>query len=210
MAKKATELVLVLDRSGSMSATKDDAEGGLREFVKKQRKVPGKGTLTFYRFDTENERVFEDKPLKSVEDAELVLEPRGGTALLDAIGRAINDVEARHKKFKRAYRPNVIFLFVTDGQENSSREFTRGQVFKMIDDKRAEYDWDFVFVGSNQDAIAEGSSLGISVNSALNYGSKSHWNSYQALGSAVARSRTMGGAVCFTADERDLSMTEDE
>ena len=211
MNKNLTELVLVLDRSGSMSTTKDDAEGGLREFVRKQRKEPGKAVMTFYRFDNVIDQVFEEKNLKSVEDNDLALEPRGSTALLDAMGRAINEVGSRLAKKPDSEKPGkVIVLVVTDGMENASREFTREQVFKMITTQRDKYNWDVIFVGADQDAIATGGSYGINFQASLNSSGKSHRNTYSALGYAVSRSRKTGNAVSFTTAERDLAMTEDE
>jgi Mg-chelatase subunit ChlD len=211
MNKNLTELVLVLDRSGSMSATKDDAEGGLREFVRKQRREPGEAVMTFYRFDNVIDQVFEEKNLKSVEDNDLALDPRGGTALLDAIGQAVNEVGTRLSKKDESNRPGkVIVLVVTDGQENASHEFTRERIFEMITTQKNKFNWDIIFVGADQDAIATGGSYGISFQASLNSSGKSHRNAYSALGYAVSRSRTTGDAVSFTTTERNLAMTKDK
>lgn len=136
MRKGLTEIVLVLDRSGSMESIKHDAEGGLRRFVADQKLVAGEARLTFYRFDNTTERVFEARSLREVTDYDLRLEPRGATALLDAIGHAINEVGARLRNTAESNRPeHVVVLVVTDGEENASTEFpTRGSVqYKMYD-----------------------------------------------------------------------------
>src|SRR5512143_3257316 len=154
MKKDLTEIVLVLDRSGSMSTTQSDAEGGLKTFMDEQRKVAGECRVTFCRFDHEIDLVFENKPLASVEDAELRLHPRGMTCLLDAMGYAINRVGERLSKTPEAERPGrVIVVTITDGQENSSREFTIRQLFDVIKLQRETYKWDFVFIGADEAAI---------------------------------------------------------
>ena len=211
MKDSLTEIVLVLDRSGSMAAVQNDAEGGLRAFVKKQRDVKGDAVLTFYKFDTVFDKVFEAKPLAQVEDNDLRLEPRGCTALLDAMGRAINEVGARLSGMKESERPGrVIFLTVTDGDENSSREFTREGLFNVIKRQKDRYNWDFVFVGADQDAIAVGVQWGLQKDSILSNNSRGYGHTYSALHSAVSRSRTQGVPVTFSDSERSLAMTDDD
>jgi uncharacterized protein YegL len=205
-----SEIVLVLDRSGSMSSTKNDAEGGLREFISKQRLLPGDCRLTFYRFDQEIERVFEDKPLKSVEDRELALEPRGSTALLDAINRAIDEVGARLARRADYDRPEHVYVvIVTDGQENASIA-TAKDVFDKVTVQRDRFSWDFIFIGANQDAIASAAKIGIAPQYALNYNQSKQgtYNSYNALHNTVSRSRIGGQTVAFTDEERVSSMVK--
>lgn len=160
MKKDSTHLALVVDRSGSMIAIAEDAEGGLKRFIAEQRAVPGELTIEMFQFDTQYEKVTD------IDTWTLV--PRGMTALLDAIGKAIVEVGEGLAARPEEERPaKVIFMIVTDGLENSSREWTRKQVFDAITRQRDEWKWEFVFAAANQDAIAEGASMGIASN--MNY-----------------------------------------
>jgi len=201
-----TEIVLVLDRSGSMAATKDDAEGGLRTFVEKQKQVEGKAVLTFYRFDDAVERVFEATDIQLVEPGQLKLEPRNMTALLDAMGRAIDEVGDRLKKMHEDERPEkVIFVTVTDGMENASRIYAREGIFNRIAKQRDIYKWDFVFIGANQDAIATASSLGIGQKAAMTQAATAQGTeaTYASLSSNVAHVRTSGGPYAWSQQDRE-------
>lgn len=210
MKQGLSEIVLVLDRSGSMSTTKEDAEGGLKEFISRQRVLPGDCRLTFYRFDNEIERVFEDKPLKDVRDEELRLEPRGMTALLDALNKAIDEVGDRLARRADYDRPEYVYVVViTDGQENASRTL-RSTVFEKIARQRNQYKWQFVFIGANQDAIAEAGHLGIDPQFSLGYSGTGIGtrNAYMALNNTVSKSRMTGEAVCFSAQDRSSAAEE--
>ena len=166
MNQDHTEIIIVLDRSGSMNLIKNDMEGGLNQFFEEQKKEPGRATVTLTQFDTEYDVVYSGIDIQSVPKAELV--PRGGTALLDAVGRTIHEVGSRLSKTPEADRPGrVIFLIITDGQENSSREFTSEQVKALIKEQIEKYSWQFVYLGANQDAFAEAGHLGINI--AVNY-----------------------------------------
>lgn len=216
-----SEIVLVLDRSGSMTSTKDSAEKGLREFVKGQREVEGEATLAFYRFDDYPERIFV-KDLKAVEEPELKLEPRGMTALFDAIGTAIDETEQRLKnppagkpkrlialkgKKPKEDETTVIFLIVTDGGENASKTYTQAQIFDRISDLRKE-GWDFIFVGANQDAIQSAKSIGIDAGQSLSYASHAMGDTYNVVNQAVAFTRTSGQAYCMSDDDRNKAMAK--
>lgn len=143
-----------------MASIRSDAEGGLNEFLKEQKKLPGKAILTLAQFDHEYELLHDGVALEDVPKYSLV--PRGTTALLDAIGRTINTVDARLQKVPEAYRPSkVIVVVVTDGAENSSKEFSREQVFSLIENQKKVRDWEFLFLAANQDAIGVAGSLGI-------------------------------------------------
>ncbi len=166
MNQDHTEIVIVLDRSGSMSSIKKDMEGGLDQFFEDQKKEPGKATVTLTQFDTEYEVVYAGKDLKDVPKAEVT--PRGGTALFDAVGRTIHDVGARLAKLDEADRPGrVIFLIITDGNENSSKEFGSAQIVALVKEQTEKYNWCFVYLGANQDALAVAKGMGI--NLAQNY-----------------------------------------
>lgn len=165
-----TDITVVLDRSGSMGSIADDIVGGLNEFVRKQGEVEGEAQLTLVQFDDEYEVVHQHVPIREVPPlTRRTYVPRGSTALLDAIGRTINDLSARMDRLRPGDRPDqIVFAVATDGQENASRAFTRQQIFSMIRsrEKAATLDadvkprWEFVFLAANQDAIVEGGQMG--------------------------------------------------
>ena len=166
--KEHTELICILDRSGSMSSIRNDAIGGFNTFLEEQKKEPGTTNLTLILFDNEYLKQIDNVDIQSVELlTKKTYVPRGSTALLDAVGRTINDVEARILSLKKSKKPdNVIFCILTDGHENTSKEFKRSQIKKMIEEKQANdqkhNNWVFIFLAANQDAFAEAGSLGIS------------------------------------------------
>lgn len=162
--------VLIVDRSGSMHAVREDMEGGLRSFVGEQLEgVDGsKRTVSLYQFDTAHDCVYDFDLLEKARGYQLV--PRGGTALLDACGRAITEVGRKLAAMPEDKRPGyVMVIIVTDGQENSSREFSKTGVRKMIEHQQSEYDWRFTYLGANQDAFAEAASIGIVASSTLSW-----------------------------------------
>jgi Mg-chelatase subunit ChlD len=162
-----TLLVLVVDRSGSMETIREDMEGGVKTLLGEQANEPGQCLVTLAQFDTQYEVLFDGVPVAELRDYRLV--PRGGTALLDAMGRTISTVRARLKALPRDKRPqNVIVAVVTDGLENSSREWTRDAVMSAVKD-RIDAGWHFTFLGANQDAIQEGERLGVHAASSINF-----------------------------------------
>jgi len=207
MKKGLTEIVLILDRSGSMEETKKDAEGGLKNFVDKQKETPGECVLTFYRFDTIIECVFAEKKLADITKDDLILDPRGGTALLDAEGKAITEVGQRLSEKPEDQRPeHVIVVIVTDGEENSSKKFSVQDINEMITKQRDIYKWEFIYIGANQDAIATAVKMGIAPGNALTYSQNrvGTQSSYAAVAMATSRVRT-GSTAAFTQAERDSS-----
>lgn len=173
MKPNYTYLAILVDRSGSMASIRDDAEGGLKRMVWEQRTLVGSLTTDLYQFDSAYERVGNDIDNWS-------LAPRGTTALLDAMGRSITDVGEILKAMPEDDRPDkVVFVVVTDGMENASREWTRQKVMESVKHQQDTYNWKFVFLAANQDAIAEGASIGI--HNSSNYdatarGSMAMWN----------------------------------
>lgn len=169
--KTKTDISIVLDRSGSMAAIKNDTIGGFNTFIAAQQKVDGEGWLTMVQFDTEYEFIHNAVPLGAVpplDDTTFV--PRGATALLDAVGRTIEYVGARIGKMQKTHRPDqVLFVIITDGEENSSREFKLEQIHKMISQRQEKEEWQFVFIGANQDAIQAGAQLGIPAGAAFSF-----------------------------------------
>lgn len=164
-----THIVFLLDRSGSMQSIKSDTEGGFDAFIAAQGEQPGRCTVTLAQFDTEYQVVYEGRPLAAVPP--LVLEPRGGTALLDSIGRLIRDTGRTLEAMAEEQRPGVVEInIMTDGLENSSREYTRQAIKVLIEEQEREYNWTFSYMGANQDAIEVGAGMGIPAERNLTYG----------------------------------------
>lgn len=160
MRQDLTDITVVMDRSGSMQSCQADAEGGLNRFIEDQKKLPGEALFTLVQFDHEYEFVHRGVPIKDVPYCKLV--PRGNTALLDAVGRAIVETGERLAKMQEKDRPGlVVFVITTDGQENASREYTRARIKEMISHQTSVYNWQFTYLGANQDSFAEAGGLGI-------------------------------------------------
>jgi Mg-chelatase subunit ChlD len=236
MRKGLTEIVLVLDRSGSMQSIKHDAEGGLRSFVSLQRNAPGEARLTFYRFDDTTELVFEDRDIRWIKDDELRLDPRASTALLDAMGRAIKEVGARLASRREEDRPeHVVFLTVTDGEENSSKEYpmfgagfrasygsslyytTKGdgpeRIAAMIKEQREKYNWQFVFIGCTEEALKMARDLGYTPGLTLSNAAtgQSYGHTYSVMASNITAMRSGGGieSLSFTDSQRAQVLDDD-
>ena len=154
------QIVCIVDRSGSMRSIKNDAEGGLNNFIEEQKKVEGGANLTIVEFDDEINPVCEQVNIEQAPTYKLV--PRGMTALLDAIGSTIADKE------KFDCEGTTIIVVVTDGGENSSREYNKDSVFKMIEERK-EQGWEFMFLAANQDAISTGRAYGFSADDAASF-----------------------------------------
>lgn len=171
MRENSTEMVFVLDRSGSMSGLAADTIGGFNELIEKQKKIEGDAYVTTVLFDHEYEVPHDHVALGEVApltDKEYFA--RGSTALLDAVGRTIDSVGARLAAAPEEERPeHVVFVITTDGRENSSREYTAKQVREMVEHQQQKYSWQFVFLGANMDAVSEARNLGISAQYAANF-----------------------------------------
>jgi uncharacterized protein YegL len=188
MNPELTDITLVVDRSGSMHEICDDAQGGVNAFISNQAREPGEALLTLVQFDTEYEFIHNGVPIAQAPNYELV--PRGGTALLDAIGRAINETGERLRSIAEPNRPGlVIFVVMTDGQENSSREFTKPMIREMIEHQQHKYGWHFTFLGADQDAFAEASSLGMHAGSGATFSKDKVATAYSSTTAKVTRMR---------------------
>ncbi len=170
MKKELTELVFILDRSGSMAGLETDTIGGFNAMLAKQRKEPGDAFVSTVLFDNETEVIHDRVPLDQVED--LTQEQyyvRGCTALLDAVGGAIRHIGNVHRYARKEDVPEkTLIIITTDGMENASRRYTYPQVRKMIQEKQ-KHGWEFLFLGANIDAAAEASRFGIGQDRAANY-----------------------------------------
>lgn len=206
MKKGKSEVIIVLDRSGSMLSIKSDMEGGFKTFLDKQKKEYGECFVSLYQFDDKYEAVFENKNIQELN--EITIEPRGMTALLDAVGKTTNSVGERLSKTPEEERPEtVIMAVITDGAENSSKEFTREQVKKLVEHQTTKYNWKYVFMGANQDAVMNGAGYGFQGGTSLSYGTSSQAISgaFHALASGVSCMRT-AASYSFSDGDRKAAM----
>lgn len=211
--KNYTDITVLLDRSGSMEVIQDAMESGFDEFIAQHKKVPST-RLSLIQFDGGNpqEVIYEAKPAADVPKLSLV--PRGATPLLDALCTAIDNAGRRFAAMREEDRPNrVLFVVITDGQENASIKYKRSDVKDRISRQQGTYNWEFIYIGANQDAFAEAASFGISYDHAINfaYAGAGTKNVMRSLGT-----KTMsyaGGASTATLDwakdEREEAMEDD-
>ena len=193
MKKGLTEIVFILDRSGSMSGLEKDTIGGYNSLIKKQKKEEGEAYISTVLFDDRTEvlhdRVGLDK-IKPMTEEEYYV--RGCTALLDAVGGAIHHIGNVHKYAREEDRPEkTLFIITTDGQENSSRMYTYENVKRMVERQKEKYGWEFLFLGANIDAVEEAGRFGIKPDRAVNYECDEIGTAvnYRALNKAVSRVR---------------------
>jgi len=166
--KDYTAIKVVMDRSGSMSFIRDDAEGALEEFIRGQIALPGRATISISQFDTEYDEVYKSVDVDVA--PKYTLNPRGGTALNDAMGRAITEFGKELSDLQERYRPGqVIFVVITDGQENSSKEYSNVAVKALVERQQNEYGWTFIFLAANQDAVLTGQTYGFEANSSITF-----------------------------------------
>lgn len=195
--ENCTHLTLVIDRSGSMQSIREDAQGGINTLVQDQAKVPGVITVSLYQFDTEYEKVY--GPINAVDAPTYNLNPRGGTALLDSMGRAINDTGKFLRDLPENERPNkVIFAVVTDGGENSSREYKLNTIKNMVEEQEGKYSWEFVYIGTNVNAFDEGMSMGMSTTVQYANTGASTRGAYAAFSSSLTDSRVYDSKISNT------------
>jgi uncharacterized protein YegL len=170
MNSNLTEIIFLLDRSGSMGGLESDTIGGFNAFIKNQRKLEGETLVTGVLFDDQYEVIWNGVEAEKVKLTAEQYYVRGCTALLDAVGKTILDVGYRLSKTKENNRPGkVIFVITTDGFENASREFTYEKVKELIKHQQKKYSWEFIFLGANIDAEKEADSLGIHANNVFSF-----------------------------------------
>ena len=204
MKKNLTEIVFILDRSGSMRGLEADTIGGYNSLLEKQKKEEGEALVSTVLFDDRQE-VLHDRvnleEIKPITEKEYFV--RGCTALLDAVGGAIHHIGNVHKYAREEDRPEkTLFIITTDGMENSSHRYTYDKVKKMIERQKAKYGWEFLFLGANIDAIEVAGRFGINANRAVNYECDSKGTAviFNVLDEAVTRVRAcapcnVGGAL---------------
>jgi len=193
MKKALTELVFILDRSGSMRGLEADTIGGFNSMIEKQKKEEGEALVSLVLFDNISEVICDRVPLDRIEklnDKQYFV--RGCTALLDAVGSSIRHIKKIRKTMAEDEIPEkTVFIITTDGMENASREYTYDKVKKMIANRKAKDNWEFIFLGANIDAVEVADRFGVSANRAMNYvcdkkGIKLH---YEAVAGAVSAIR---------------------
>ena len=211
--KDATHIAVLLDRSGSMGDIKDDAIGGFNCFLKEQKAAGANATLTLVQFDTEStDVVHESMPILEVPDLNhQTFQPRGGTPLLDALGQTIDSTGRALAAIPEANRPNkVVFVVITDGQENSSHQHTKASVKEKIDHQSDQYNWQFVFLGANQNAFDEAGAVGIAMPNAANFAPARMQVAFAATAANVASYRRSGNAAKLAySDNQRAEMLEE-
>ncbi len=200
-----TDISVVLDRSGSMEAIRESTITGFNTFLKEQKAEPGDARLTLVPFDDEYQVGYDGMDLRAVPElTAATFVPRNSTALLDAVGQLIDDTGRRLAGLPQAQRPaQVQFVIITDGMENASQRYTQPQVLSMIKHQTDVYNWEFIFLAANQDAIASGARLGISADNSLSYDAEDASNQamYSVVSAKLSRSRR-GKRSGFTDAER--------
>ena len=196
MKKNLTEIVFILDRSGSMSGLEQDTIGGFNSLIAKQKKEDGEAYISTVLFDHYSEVLHDRVDLKKIkpmtEDEYYV---RGSTALLDAVGGAINHIGNVHKYARDEDRPEkTMFIIMTDGYENASRRYDYDEIRRMITRQKKKYGWEFMFLGANIDVISEARKFGVDEEMAVEFlnDKKGTAVSYDAICSAVSSCRTYG------------------
>lgn len=216
--KNLTEIVCVMDKSGSMFALRDDTIGGFNNYIAEQKKLPGNAKVTLIQFNHEYKIEYNGLDIASVQD--LTREsyvPGGNTSLYDAVGFAVNTVGARLASVDEDKRPSqVIVLVITDGQENSSKEFKGDKVKSMVSHQIEKYNWKFVYLGGGDldTHKNQGLNLGFSANNIYNYTTDSDHTKgvYQAISNGTTRARRQAlsnqqvaaSAAFFDKDELNL------
>ena len=185
-----TEMVFILDRSGSMYGLEKDTIGGFNSMLLKQKEEDGEAFVTTVLFDNEYQILHDRLPVKEVpEMTDNEYKPRGSTALIDAIGRTIRHIVNIHKYQRKEDVPaNTIFVIITDGMENASHIYSSEKVKSMIEHEKEKYGWEFIFLGANIDAVETARHFGISGDRAVNYNcdSKGTRLNYEVVSDAVS------------------------
>lgn len=193
MKKNLTELVFILDRSGSMSGLEKDTIGGFNSMIERQKKAEGDALISAVLFDNESEVLYDRvhvRHIRPMTDRDYTV--RGCTALLDALGGAIHHIGNVHKYARPEDVPeHTMFIITTDGMENASRRYDSKTVKQMIERQKTKYGWEFLFLGANIDAVETAGQLGIGADRAVNYQCDSRGTAlnYEALNEAICSVR---------------------
>lgn len=203
--KDMTLIVVILDRSGSMSSISTDAVGMFNNFLREQKALPDYAEMTLVQFDDLYERHYTRKPIAECEDLVLgkTFCPRGCTAMYDAIGKTINSVGEDLANLPEEERPNkILFVILTDGFENASKEYTGHKVNKMIQHQKETYSWDFIFLAAGIDVTEYSKTLGIDMSKCASFShSGDGMRDVMNVMSAYTTSYRSTGDVSMTVDE---------
>ena len=215
MRREYTHITVILDRTGSMECIRDDTIGGFNTFLKQQKQEPGRATMTLVQFDTQDpyEVIHKFKPLKDIPDlTRETFVPRAATPLLDAMGQGVNDLEDTLAYLPRDRRPTgIVMVIVTDGEENSSREFSKDQIAKMVKEKQDKAGWQFVFLSADLAAINDAIAIGVRQGSAMAFDRTAQGASSAFAASSRWVSEYRSGRskdVSFTKEDRDQQDAE--
>lgn len=205
MKKNLTELVFILDKSGSMAGLETDTIGGYNSMLEKQREVDGECVITTVLFDNRYELIHDRIDIRAVRPiTKKEYQVGGSTALLDAIGKTIHKIVTVQKNTAEEYRAEkVLFVIITDGEENSSRQYSAQQVREFIQHEKERYGWEFIFLGANIDAVETAAHFGISADLAVDYvpdGEGTELN-FRVMSETVATFRECGAVPTACLDE---------
>lgn len=191
-----THIIMVLDRSGSMNSGKNDTIGGVNTFVEQQAAQPGRCTFTLAQFDHEHEVLYSFAPIADVVPRSATnYQPRGNTALLDAIGRTVVAEGEKLAALPESDRPGlVVVVVVTDGEENASEDWTLDRARALLEGQQRDYNWQVTFLGASLDVAAQSSQLGIAAQNAAVYHQTSAGLAGSSSATSRARSALRGGA----------------
>lgn len=199
-----THLVVLLDRSGSMSGCWKDTIGGLETLIEDQKKLDGKMTLTLAIFDTEYQVPYNNVDIKSISSLKEVATPRGGTALYDSFVRLVNDTGSHLNRMTESEKPGkILFVVVTDGEENSSKIFRLSDVKEKLNHQKDKYSWNFMFLGADFDANKLGASVGLNANQSAVYSKGSEVLAYNAVSQSLCSFR---GKMSAIMDDEDYGV----
>ena len=208
MKKGLTELVMILDRSGSMGGLEADTIGGFNGMIEKQKREDGEAYVSVVLFDDVSEVIYDRVDIHKVEpmtDRQYYV--RGCTALLDAVGRAIHHIGTVHRYARNEDIPEkTLFIITTDGMENASRQYTYDNVKRMIERQKEKYGWEFIFLGANIDAAREAERFGIHKSRAVRYENDRRGTqiNYSVMSNVVSRARA-----AESVDEMSIAFDEE-
>lgn len=221
MKKGLTEIAFVLDESGSMEPVTKDTIGGFNQFIKDQKKMPGEAKFTLVKFSSSwNDKdaftiVYDGANLADVKKLNSkTYSPGGGTALLDAVGNTISTIDKRHKKLKKPERPEkTLVVILTDGEENSSKEYKSEGIIKLVK-KSEKKGWTFLFLGADIDAWDQGSSIGMNVDFSIDVSSAESLGTFSKVSSYTASYRseedTMDVKEAFAKSDKEVQKDIDK
>ena len=193
--KNLTEMVFILDRSGSMAGLENDTIGGYNSLIEKQKKEQGEAVVTLVLFDDKYELVYDHADINKIKPlTNREYYARGMTALLDAVGKIITQVQNRHQTALENEIPNnTMVVIITDGYENASKEFNLNKIKQLIETQKKDCEWEFIFLGANIDAVTAAANIGISADRAVTYqpdeeGTRMNFDSLNSVAECVRNS----------------------